>query len=70
MPISRSVRLEWRRGGLIWNRPLGVLVRAGGRETRVPIRDRTRRTQLALLGAGLVGSLVLRLVGRRRGGRR
>ena len=44
----------------------GVLVDAGGGETLVPIHVRTRRIQLVLLGAGLAGSLILRLVRRRR----
>ena len=69
VPVARSVRLELCQGGVIWNRPIGVLVDAAGREKLVPVRDRTRRLQLTLLGAGLAGSFILRLVRRRRRGR-
>ncbi len=66
-PISRSLRLVLRNGGLVWNRPLGVVVRdAAGGEALVKIRDLTRRVQLALLGAGILGSIIL---WRRRGRR-
>ncbi len=61
VPIARSLRLELGRGTVVWNRPIAVS--AG---PVVPIRDHTRRLQLMILGAGLVGSLLLRLAGRRR----
>ena len=64
VPVARSVRLQLRGGGVIWNRPVGVLVDGG--ETLVPICDRTRQLQLALLGAGLAGALILRWIRRRR----
>ncbi len=74
VPVARSWRLETGWGGLVWNRPAGVLVEQAGvtpegsRRSRgmVPIRDWTRRWQLALLGAGLAGSLALRLRRRQR----
>lgn len=64
VPVARSVRLQLWGRGVIWNRPVGVLSGDGG--ILVPIRDRTRRLQLSLLGAGLAGALVLRLIRRRR----
>ncbi len=66
VPIARSVRLKLGSGALTWSRAIGVSARSAGSETLVPIRDRTRRLQLAILGAGLVGSLLLWLAGRRR----
>ncbi len=65
-PVARSMRLELGWGVVAWNRAVGVSVRSGDGETMVPIRDRTRRLQLAILGAGLLGSLLLRVSGRRR----
>lgn len=41
-------------GGLVWNRPAAVRVVEGGGESRLPIRDVTRRGQLALYGIGLL----------------
>ena len=45
-------------GGLVWNRPAGVLVkRSDGREARLPIRDVTRLAQISLLLLGFLGGL-------------
>lgn len=41
-------------GGLVWNRPLAVRVRGPVGETRLPIRDVTRRGQLLLYGLSLL----------------
>ncbi len=65
VPIAKSMRLELGRGALVWNRAIGVAV-GSRRETILPIHDRTRRLQLAILGAGVLGSLLLWLAGRRR----
>lgn len=47
-------------GGLIWNRPVSVLVHEPNGEERVlPVVDRTRQIELALLGAAAGFSLVL-----------
>jgi len=47
-------------GGLVWNRPTGVLVtEADGQETMLQVRDTTRYAELLLLGAGLLGGLLL-----------
>ncbi len=74
VPIARSVRLELGSAAMAWTRAVGVTVlpalggptRSDGGETELPIHDLTRRWQLALLGAGLLGSLALWLGGRRR----
>ena len=69
VPIARSVRLDLGRGAWVqWNRAVGLAVESSQRRTVVPIRDRTRQMQLAVLGAGLLGSLFLWLAARRRGG--
>lgn len=64
VPIAKSMHLELGRGAVVWNRAIGVSI--DSRETILPIHDRTRRLQLAILGAGLLGSLLLWLAGRRR----
>ncbi len=69
IPFARSLRIHppGLPGGLIWNRPLAVAVQAGdGLERRLPVRDVTRQAQLALLGAGLAGSLLIWLAFRRK----
>lgn len=63
-PIARSlrVRLPAGRAGLVWSRPVGVLVAEAGSYRHVRIRDRTREIQWLLLGAGLTIALGIRLV--------
>ncbi len=62
MPVARSVRLQppgWQ-AGLIWNRPLAVVVRtADGRVNAIPVHDVTRRRQLLWFVVGLLGSIII-----------
>ena len=59
-PQSRSLLVQWpgSYGGLVWNRPVAVLVERGGETRRIPIVDVMRRAQVALWGLGLVFSLI------------
>ena len=41
-------------GGGVWNRPVGVWVRGASGDKRLPIRDVTRRVQLAAYGLSLL----------------
>jgi len=69
IPLARTVRLQLGRLplGLIWNRPLAVKVcTPDGRSQVLPVQDVTRRTQLMLLGVGLIGSLLIWLARPRR----
>ena len=52
-------------GGIVWNRPLAVRLRGPAGETRLPIRDVTRRGQILLYGL----SLLFLLAGLAAGGR-
>ncbi|HMT20499.1 MAG TPA: hypothetical protein PKE20_04510 [Promineifilum sp.] len=54
--ILESMGLEARApfGGVVWNRPTAVRVRGPAGETRLPIRDVTRRGQLLLYGLSLL----------------
>ena len=61
-PFSQAVKLilPGAMGGSIWNRPLSVLVqRADNSEQVLPVVDVTRIAQLALLGIGLAGGILL-----------
>jgi len=62
MPLAHSVCLQ-PRGlpfGIIWNRPLSVVVRtADGKVREVPVPDITRRRQVMWLAIGVFGSLLL-----------
>jgi len=67
-PFSQAVNLilPGATGGLIWNRPVSVLVQeADGSEQVLPVLDVTRIVQLALLGIGLAGGILLWLIKRR-----
>lgn len=68
-PISKTNALlpDGISGGLIWNRPHAVLVRGpDGEEQILRIRDVTRERQLLLLGLGLLGVILLRMINRKR----
>ncbi len=59
-PYSRSttVLFPGDSGGLVWNRPGGVLVKqSDGSEVELLIRDATRIAQITLLAIGLLGGL-------------
>ena len=68
-PYSRSTTVHFPgiAGGLVWNRPGGVLVkRSDGSEIELRIRDATRIAQITLLAFGLLGGLTAWLfLGRR-----
>jgi hypothetical protein len=48
--------------GLVWNRPVAVLVEHGGEIERIPIHDVTRAAQLGMLGFGLVATMLTSLL--------
>lgn len=58
-PQSRALIIRWPRGGLVWNRPVSILVERGEQTERIPIVDVTRMAQLGLLGLSLVFSMVI-----------
>ncbi|UCD98749.1 MAG: hypothetical protein JSV42_17660 [Chloroflexota bacterium] len=64
-PISRSYRIEFPKasGGIIWNKPLAVIVEDKSRNRQViPIIDYTRRIQITLLLAGFFGTILTWLI--------
>jgi hypothetical protein len=64
-PQSRALVVHWANGGLVWNRPVAVLVKNGEQTRRIPIVDATRRAQLAILGIGLLFFVMTLLAGNR-----
>ncbi len=67
-PFSQAVKLmlPGSRGGLVWNRPVSVLVQGtDGSENVLPVVDVTRIAQLALLGVGLAFGILFWLINRR-----
>ncbi len=68
IPVARAVTIHSPRvpAGLAWSRPVAVRVLPPeGQEQWLPITDVTRVAQLALLGMGLAGSLLIWLASRR-----
>lgn len=68
VPVSQSVRLQipGLPGGLIWNRPVSVVVTTpDGQEQVLPIRDLTRIAQLTIFGAAILGSFLFWRASRR-----
>lgn len=67
-PVARSYRMTFPgvHGGMVWNKPLGVIVedKLGNRQT-IPVPDVTRRLQVAILAAGFLGSLLAWMMIRR-----
>jgi len=61
-----QLRLPIVQGGLIWNRPVAVLVRTpDGQEQTLHVRDVTRSVVLALVLLCFASTLLLRLSGRK-----
>ncbi|MBN2148158.1 MAG: hypothetical protein JW726_12260 [Anaerolineales bacterium] len=69
LPMAKVLRLKipGLNGGLIWNRPASVVVQsADGQEQTLPVRDLTRQAQWLLLGAGILGALLIWILWPRR----
>jgi hypothetical protein len=46
-------------GGLVWNRPVAVVVERDGQTERIPIVDITRLVQVILLGVSILAVMFL-----------
>ncbi|MCJ7535558.1 MAG: hypothetical protein WA997_11075 [Anaerolineales bacterium] len=67
-PVARSYRINMpgARGGIVWNRPLAVIVEdADGTRQILPVIDRTRQLQIAIFSAGFIGTLLTWLIFRK-----
>jgi hypothetical protein len=65
-PQSQALTIRWLRGGLVWNRPLAILIQQGEHMERIPVIDVTRVVQLGLLSLTVVFSVVWIFLSRRR----
>jgi hypothetical protein len=68
-PISQAIQIRHSSssGGLIWNRPVSVVVQTPeGQEQIIPIHDETRIRQIAILGIGLLGGILIWLLLRKK----
>lgn len=65
-PEAWSLQMRWPWGGLVWNRPVAVIVDDGEKEERIPIVDVTRITQISLLVSVFLVGLILKATGRPR----
>jgi len=71
VPLSKAYILQFPglHGGIVWNRPVGLAVTASdGQEKILPVHDKTRRIQLALLGMVLAVGLLTVLASSRKSG--
>lgn len=65
---SRVLIVRWPNGGLVWNRPVAVLVERGDETRRVPVVDATRMAQLGLMGLTILFAFLLRTLSARHKG--
>jgi len=63
-PQAQAVTLRWGGGGLVWNRPLAVLIEQDNEIMRVPIVDVTRLAQISLWGSSAILTLILLILAR------
>jgi len=67
-PVARSYRINMPgvHGGIIWNRPVAVIVEnSRGDRQELPVVDRTRQLQIAIFSAGLFGAFLTWLLFRK-----
>ncbi len=57
-PQAWAITIRCPFGGLVWNRPVAVLVQREEETERIPIVDITRSVQLGLLGLGLIFAML------------
>ena len=57
-PESRALIVRWPKGGLVWVRPVALVVERGEEQERALIADVTRELQLGLLGLAIIAALL------------
>lgn len=65
-PVARTLALRTPFGGLVWNRPVAVLVERGGQVKRIRIVDVTRAVQVGLLVSSIAAIVAVAASARRR----
>lgn len=67
VPFANSiqVRIPFIQGGVVWNRPVAVAVQTTqGEEYILPIQDVTRQILFSLIGASIIGAILIFLFSR------
>lgn len=62
IPEAQVFIMRWRHGGVVWNRPLALLVERDGQMERIRIMNLTHRIQLGLLGFSLIFCIIIVLI--------
>ena len=57
-PYAQSLVIRWPNGGLVWSRPVALMVERPGSSERIPIRDLTRLLQIVLLAFGFAWMVI------------
>ncbi|MFW5940874.1 MAG: hypothetical protein ACOC9C_01085 [Chloroflexota bacterium] len=63
-PQAQALSVRLPLGGIVWNRPLAVLVEQDGTTQRIPILDLTRIAQLAIWTTAFLITIIAWLRGR------
>lgn len=63
-PQAQALTLRWRGGGLVWNRPVALLIEQDNETRRIPVVDVTRLAQISLLGSSAILTLILLILTR------
>lgn len=67
-PEARVLSWQWgSRGGLIWNRPIALIIQRGPDQQRLPIVDLTRLAQITAAAVGILIGAVLGFLTRHAG---
>jgi hypothetical protein len=66
-PVTQTLALRTPFGGLVWNRPVAVLVERGGQVKRIRIVDVTRAVQVGLLVSSIAACVAVAASARRKG---
>lgn len=61
-PQAQALHLRLPFGGVVWNRPVAVLVDSDAGQQRIQIIDVTRVAQIALYGIALIGMIATLLM--------
>ncbi len=60
-PQSQALIVRWPHGGLVWNRPIGMIVDRAGQIERLPIIDVTRYATWTFVGLTALFSVIISL---------
>ena len=65
-PQSKALTIRLPFGGLVWNRPVAVLVEENGQTRRIPIVNATRLAQVGVFALVLVSVIISAVIAQKR----